>query len=90
MQHAVDLATDFTADRQPFVAVVDHHGFAIRAASSGRQFAGQTHAVTLCSAAGVALMGASKGHYTFLSHIRWTPVLIISIRRDFPTGLTPQ
>ena len=27
------------------------------------------------SAAGVALMGTSKGHYTFMSHIRWTPVL---------------
>jgi len=24
------------------------------------------------SAAGVALMGVSKGHYTFFSHLRWT------------------
>ena len=29
------------------------------------------------SAAGVALMGASKGHYTFMSHLRWTPVLAL-------------
>jgi Na+/H+ antiporter NhaD/arsenite permease-like protein len=24
------------------------------------------------SAAGVALMGVSRGHYTFMSHLRWT------------------
>ena len=29
------------------------------------------------SAAGVALMGTSKGQYTFLSHLRWTPVLAL-------------
>ena len=29
------------------------------------------------SAAGVALMGTSKGQYTFLSHIKWTPVLAL-------------
>ena len=28
------------------------------------------------SAAGVALMGSSKGQYTFLGHLKWTPVLI--------------
>ena len=27
------------------------------------------------SAAGVALMGTSRGQYTFMSHLKWTPVL---------------
>ncbi|MEM7205780.1 MAG: sodium:proton antiporter NhaD [Planctomycetota bacterium] len=29
------------------------------------------------SAAGVALMGASRGAYTFMSHLRWTPVIAL-------------
>ncbi|MFB3101014.1 MAG: sodium:proton antiporter NhaD [Gammaproteobacteria bacterium] len=29
------------------------------------------------SAAGVALMGSSKGQYTFMGHLKWTPVLIL-------------
>lgn len=29
------------------------------------------------SAAGVALMGAARGHYTFMSHLRWTPVILL-------------
>ena len=29
------------------------------------------------SAAGVALMGVSKGHYTFMSHLRWSPVIAL-------------
>ena len=29
------------------------------------------------SAAGVALMGVARGHYTFLSHLKWTPVLLL-------------
>ena len=29
------------------------------------------------SAAGVALMGTSKGNYTFMSHLKWTPVLAL-------------
>lgn len=29
------------------------------------------------SAAGVALMGTSKGHYTFLSHLRWSWVIML-------------
>lgn len=29
------------------------------------------------SAAGVALMGSAKGHYTFFSHLRWTPVIAL-------------
>jgi Na+/H+ antiporter NhaD/arsenite permease-like protein len=27
------------------------------------------------SAAGVALMGSSKGMYTFFSHLKWTPAI---------------
>ena len=29
------------------------------------------------SAAGVALMGLAKGQYTFLGHLKWTPVLLL-------------
>lgn len=29
------------------------------------------------SAAGVALMGQAKGHYTFMSHLKWTPVIAL-------------
>jgi Na+/H+ antiporter NhaD/arsenite permease-like protein len=29
------------------------------------------------SAAGVALMGVARGHYTFSSHLKWTPVLLL-------------
>jgi len=29
------------------------------------------------SASGVALMGQARGKYTFLSHLRWTPVIAL-------------
>jgi Na+/H+ antiporter NhaD/arsenite permease-like protein len=29
------------------------------------------------SAAGVALMGTSKGMYTFFSHLKWTPAIAV-------------
>ena len=29
------------------------------------------------SAAGVALMGQTKGIYTFFSHLKWTPVIML-------------
>lgn len=29
------------------------------------------------SAAGIALMGQARGHYTFFSHLRWTPVIAV-------------
>jgi len=29
------------------------------------------------SAAGVALMGTGRGHYTFLSHLKWFPALLL-------------
>ncbi len=33
--------------------------------------------LSIGSAAGVALMGHAHGHYTFLSHLRWTPVIAL-------------
>jgi NhaD family Na+/H+ antiporter len=33
--------------------------------------------LSIGSAAGVALMGQSKGQYTFFSHLKWTPVIAI-------------
>ncbi len=33
--------------------------------------------LSIGSAAGVALMGASKGQYTFMSHLKWTPVIAL-------------
>ena len=33
--------------------------------------------LSIGSAAGVALMGQSKGHYTFFSHLKWTPVIAL-------------
>jgi Na+/H+ antiporter NhaD/arsenite permease-like protein len=32
--------------------------------------------LSIGSAAGVALMGTSRGMYTFFSHLRWTPAII--------------
>jgi Na+/H+ antiporter NhaD/arsenite permease-like protein len=31
--------------------------------------------LSIGSAAGVALMGQARGHYTFFSHLKWTPVI---------------
>lgn len=33
--------------------------------------------LSIGSAAGVALMGVARGQYTFFSHLKWTPVLIL-------------
>jgi len=33
--------------------------------------------LSIGSAAGVALMGTARGHYTFLSHLKWTPVIFL-------------
>lgn len=33
--------------------------------------------LSIGSAAGVALMGQSRGHYNFLSHLKWTPVIFL-------------
>lgn len=33
--------------------------------------------LSIGSAAGVALMGTARGHYTFFSHLKWTPILAL-------------
>lgn len=33
--------------------------------------------LSIGSAAGVALMGQARGHYTFFGHLRWTPVIAL-------------
>ncbi len=33
--------------------------------------------LSIGSAAGIALMGQSKGHYTFFAHLRWTPAIAL-------------
>lgn len=33
--------------------------------------------LSIGSAAGVALMGTARGQYTFVSHLKWTPVLVL-------------
>jgi Na+/H+ antiporter NhaD/arsenite permease-like protein len=33
--------------------------------------------LSIGAAAGVALMGQALGHYTFMSHLRWTPVIAL-------------
>lgn len=33
--------------------------------------------LSIGSAAGVALMGVAKGNYTFLSHLKWSPVILL-------------
>jgi Na+/H+ antiporter NhaD/arsenite permease-like protein len=33
--------------------------------------------LSIGSAAGVALMGQSKGQYTFFGHLKWTPVIAL-------------
>lgn len=39
------------------------------------------------SAAGVALMGSAKGQYTFMSHLRWTPVIAVGYAAGIYTHL---
>lgn len=33
--------------------------------------------LSIGSAAGVALMGVARGQYTFMSHLKWTPVIVL-------------
>jgi len=33
--------------------------------------------LSIGSAAGVALMGQARGHYTFMSHLKWSPVILL-------------
>ncbi|QMV16303.1 sodium:proton antiporter NhaD [Vibrio spartinae] len=43
--------------------------------------------LSIGSAAGVALMGASHGQYTFLSHLRWTPVIALGYAASIVTHI---
>jgi NhaD family Na+/H+ antiporter len=43
--------------------------------------------LSIGSAAGVALMGQSKGHYTFFGHMRWTPVIALGYAASIATHL---
>ena len=33
--------------------------------------------LSIGSAAGVALMGVARGYYTFVSHLKWAPVIML-------------
>jgi Na+/H+ antiporter NhaD/arsenite permease-like protein len=33
--------------------------------------------LSIGSAAGVALMGQARGHYTFFNHLKWSPAIIL-------------
>jgi Na+/H+ antiporter NhaD/arsenite permease-like protein len=43
--------------------------------------------LSIGSAAGVALMGSSKGQYTFLGHLRWMPVIALGYATGIATHL---
>ena len=43
--------------------------------------------LSIGSAAGVALMGASQGKYTFFSHLKWTPVIALGYFASIATHL---
>jgi Na+/H+ antiporter NhaD/arsenite permease-like protein len=39
------------------------------------------------SAAGVALMGQARGHYTFMKHLRWTPIIALGFGASICTHI---
>ena len=43
--------------------------------------------LSIGSAAGVALMGQARGHYTFMRHLRWTPVIAAGYASSIGTHL---
>ncbi len=43
--------------------------------------------LSIGSAAGVALMGQARGHYTFFGHLRWTPVIALGYAASIYTHL---
>jgi Na+/H+ antiporter NhaD/arsenite permease-like protein len=43
--------------------------------------------LSIGSAAGVALMGQSRGMYTFFSHLRWTPAIALGYGLSILTHL---
>lgn len=43
--------------------------------------------LSIGSAAGVALMGQARGHYTFFSHLKWTPVIALGYAASIASHL---
>ncbi|MGH8503806.1 MAG: sodium:proton antiporter NhaD [Gammaproteobacteria bacterium] len=43
--------------------------------------------LSIGSAAGVALMGQARGHYTFFGHLRWTPAIALGYAASIATHL---
>ncbi len=43
--------------------------------------------LSIGSAAGVALMGVARGQYTFLKHLKWTPVIILGFAASIATHI---
>lgn len=43
--------------------------------------------LSIGSAAGVALMGQARGHYTFFTHLKWTPVIILGYAASILTHI---
>lgn len=43
--------------------------------------------LSIGSAAGVALMGQARGYYTFMGHLRWTPVIALGYAASVATHL---
>ncbi|PIX60511.1 MAG: sodium:proton antiporter, partial [Lysobacterales bacterium CG_4_10_14_3_um_filter_64_11] len=43
--------------------------------------------LSIGSAAGVALMGQSKGNYTFFGHLRWTPAIALGYGASIATHM---
>jgi Na+/H+ antiporter NhaD/arsenite permease-like protein len=43
--------------------------------------------LSIGSAAGIALMGVAKGHYTFMNHLKWTPVIALGYAASIATHL---
>jgi NhaD family Na+/H+ antiporter len=43
--------------------------------------------LSIGSAAGVAVMGQARGHYTFVSHLKWTPVIALGYGASIYTHL---
>lgn len=48
---------------------------------------GGTPALSIGSAAGVALMGQARGKYTFFGHLKWTPVVALGYVASILTHL---
>jgi len=43
--------------------------------------------LSIGSAAGVAVMGQARGHYTFFAHLKWTPVIAVGYAGSIATHL---